>query len=219
MLESGVIVWITPSRCSKRDNEVHANIKPNSASMQIENSTLKLVHVPVQTKADPGTELKLQWAFQRRGLAFNQCRLVSWNVHKMWLHNLLNAITRDCPSGYQQEKTEQIIRADQELWTLLAQMNLQTLEPTNDVPVLDVQVKALITDPRIAMFLLPLPGVHASKSNRPASSTRNINTPPPAVPSGGHPRPNQRTNQKLFKKCRMLTRAQRHAQRSCASLR
>lgn len=202
MVESGVIVWIAPSRCSKRDDEIHANIKPSAASVQVENATLKLAQVPVQTKADLGTELKLQWAYQRRGLALDQCRLLSWDVHELWLYSLLNAITRDCPSGYQQVKTEQIIRADQELWTLLAQLNLANLKPTNDVPVLDAHVKTLTTDPRITMFLLPLPGGHAAKSDRTVKTQ-------PASSSGTQPRSQQRLNQNTFKKRRMLTRSQK----------
>ena len=34
ILESGAIIWVAPSRCSKRDDEIHANIKPSSATVQ-----------------------------------------------------------------------------------------------------------------------------------------------------------------------------------------
>jgi hypothetical protein len=54
IVESGAIVWIAPSRCSKRDDEIHANIKPSSSTVQVENSTLKLAQVPVSTTADLG---------------------------------------------------------------------------------------------------------------------------------------------------------------------
>ena len=36
MVESGVLTWIAPSRCSKRDDEVQANIKPSAATLQID---------------------------------------------------------------------------------------------------------------------------------------------------------------------------------------
>jgi len=38
IIESGAIIWIAPSRCSKRDDEIHANIKPSSSTVQVENS-------------------------------------------------------------------------------------------------------------------------------------------------------------------------------------
>ena len=71
MVESEIITWIAPSKCSKRDDEVQANIKPSASTLQIEQSTLRVAQVPVVTSADVGSELKLQWALQRRGLAMD----------------------------------------------------------------------------------------------------------------------------------------------------
>ena len=85
MVETGVISWIAPSRCSKRDDEVQANIKPATSTLQVEQATLKLAQVPVVANADVGTELKLQWAMQRRGVAMDQCRLLDWSVHEDWV--------------------------------------------------------------------------------------------------------------------------------------
>ena len=62
MVETGIITWVAPSKCSKRDDEVQANIKPASSTLQLEHSTLKVAQVPIATTADVGTELKLQWA-------------------------------------------------------------------------------------------------------------------------------------------------------------
>ena len=55
MVESGIITWIAPSKCSKRDDEVQANIKPSASTLQIEQSTLKVAQVPVVTSADVGS--------------------------------------------------------------------------------------------------------------------------------------------------------------------
>lgn len=157
----------------------------------------------METKADLGTELKLQWAFQCRGIAFDQCRLLNWAVHDKWLQTLLNAMTRECPTGYQRVKSEQIIRADREMWTLLAQLNLTSLKPVADVPVLDAHVTTLMTDPRITMFLLPLLSSHSASG---AKADKPVNkTPPPPPPAAGN-RPRQNT---LKKTRRPLTRAQK----------
>jgi hypothetical protein len=157
IVESGAIVWVAPSRCSKRDDEVHANIKPAASTVQVENATLKLSQVPISTTADLGTELKLMWAFQRRGLAMDNCRLLDWDVHETWLHYMLNAMTRECSAGYHAVRAEQVIKADRELWTILAQGNLKSLKPINNVPALNQAFSALLTDPRVTMFLLPAP--------------------------------------------------------------
>jgi len=105
--------------------------------------------VPITTTADLGTELKLMWAFQRRGLAMDNCRLLDWDVHETWLRYMLNAMTRECPAGYHAVCSEQVIKADRELWTILAQGNLKSLKPTNDVPALNQPFSALVTDPRV----------------------------------------------------------------------
>ena len=198
ILESGAIVWVAPSRCTKRDDEVHANIKPTAATVQVENSTLKLAQVPVSTTADTGTELKLMWAFQRRGLAMDNCRLLDWEVHESWVQFMLNAMTRDCPAGFHSVKAEQLIKADRELWTILAQENLESLKPVNDVPVLNKFFKALVTDPRITMYLLPVP---SSVQKVSSTSTAAPKVSPAPKPQGG---PATGINKR-----RKLTRAQK----------
>eukprot|EP00435_Cladocopium_sp_Y103_P044661 s357_g12.t1 len=196
VVESGAIIWIAPSRCSKRDDEIHANIKPGSSTVQVENATLKLSQVPVSTSADLGTDLKLMWAFQRRGLAMDSCRLLDWSFHEAWLQYMLNAMTRDCPAGFHAVRTEQVIKADQQLWTILAQENTQSLKPVNDVPVLNNAFKALTTDPRITMFLLPVPSAIPRAVNTPATKVTETGAPNVTKPAG-------------TRKKRKLTRAQK----------
>ena len=198
ILETGAIVWVAPSRCSKRDDEIHANIKPSTATVQVENSTLKLAQVPITTTADTGTELKLMWAFQRRGLAMDNCRLLDWEVHETWVQFMLNAMTRDCPAGFHAVKSEQLVKADRELWTILAQENLESLKPVNDVPVLNKLFKTLVTDPRITMYLLPVPASVQKVTQAVAPAPK---TSPAPKPQGPQP--------SSLNKRRKLTRAQK----------
>ena len=168
IVESGCIIWIAPSRCSKRDDEIHANIKPGSSTVQVENSMLKLAQTPITTTAELGTDLKLMWAFQRRGLAMDSCRLLDWSFYEAWLQYLLNAMTRDSPAGFHPVRSEQVIKADQQLWTVLSQEHSGSLRPSNDIPALNAPFKALTTDPRITMFLLPVPA--AAQKVQPATA-------------------------------------------------
>ena len=157
MVETGIITWVAPSKCSKRDDEVQANIKPASSTLQLEHSTLKVAQVPISTTADVGTELKLQWAMQRRGVAMDQCRLLDWSIHEDWVQWLLQSLTKEVPTGFTSVKLDQVVRADKELWTILAQQQTKSLKPTNDTPVLNKDFTALTTDPRVTMFVLPMP--------------------------------------------------------------
>ena len=196
MVESGVLTWVAPSKCSKRDDEVQANIKPTSSTLQIEQATLKVAQVPVNTVADVGSELKLQWALQRRGIAMDQCRLLDWALHEDWVQWLLQSLTKDVPSGFGTIKLEQVIRADKELWTLLAQQQTKSLKPSNDVPAINEEFRKLTTDPRVTMFVLPLPS-----STRQGAPQKPTPQPKPAAnPKAGN-NPNKR---------RKVTRAEKN---------
>eukprot|EP00435_Cladocopium_sp_Y103_P066264 s14_g28.t1 len=157
MVETAVLTWISPSRCAQRDDEIQTNLKPAASTLQIEQATLKVAQVPIPTPTDVGSELKLQWALQRRGVAMDQCRLLDWSHHEDWVQWLLQTITKDVPAGFASVKLDQIVRADKELWTILAQQQTKSLKPQNDVPVLNDDFKKLTTDPRVTMYVLPLP--------------------------------------------------------------
>jgi hypothetical protein len=181
MVESGVLTWIAPSKCSKRDDEIQANIRPAASTLQIEQSTLKVAQVPIATTADVGSELKLQWAMQRRGIAMDQCRLLDWAYHEEWVQWLLQTLTKDVPAGFAAVKLDQLLRADKELGTILAQQQSKSLKPVNDQPVLNEDFKKLTTDPRVTMLILPLPTT-GPKVQQP---TQPKKTDPPKM--GGNP--------------------------------
>ena len=186
MVESGVIQWISPSKCSKRDDEIQANIKPAASTLQIEQATLKVAQIPVATVADVGSELKLQWALQRRGIAMDQCRLLDWSLHEDWVQWLLQSLTKSVPSGFASIKLEQLIWTDQELGTVVAQQQLQSLKPVADVPALNNSFLKLTTDPRITMFLLPLPTMQ-QKAPPAAPKAPPSNRTTPAPKATGNP--------------------------------
>ena len=157
MHESGVIVWLAPSKCSKRDDEVQMSLKDSKSSVQVENSQLKVgpsVEVP---EADWNTELKFQWCMMHRGLALDQCRVLSWSVHQHWINYMLNLLGRAVNPGFQSIKIDQLVRADREMWTILAQEVNGSLKMQGTVIPLDQHVTRLSTDPRVTMLLLPLP--------------------------------------------------------------
>ena len=86
----------------------------------------------------------------------DQCRLLSWHIHDAWVHQLFRTMSQQPPPGFQQVKVDQLIRADRELWTLLAQDVKGSLKPdaAGAIP-LDSAFPRLCQDPRITMFLLP----------------------------------------------------------------
>ncbi len=90
ILETGSIIWIAPSKCSKRDDEIQVAIKERTSAIQFENAVLKVAQTTSEVRGDTGSELKLQWCWQRRGVAFDRCGLMSWAVHERWVSTMLN---------------------------------------------------------------------------------------------------------------------------------
>ena len=175
MLETNAVIWISPSRCSKRESEIQMSVtKEKSTVVAVEQQTLKITTPDDVVKVDHSTELQLQWALQRRGVALDQCRLVDWDVHQKWLHYLLGLMTKPVPDGYSKIRMDQLLKADKELFLVMAQEIQQSGERLSDTPSpMNVSMQKLMTDPRITMHLLPVPNSLARAS---ASTTA---TPPP----------------------------------------
>ena len=192
MLETGSIVWLAPSKCSKRDDEVQMGLKDSKSSIQVENAQLKVTSNLDAVEAEWNSELKYQWCMMRRGLAFDQCRVLSWEVHQQWLNYMLNLLGRQANAGFQSIKLEQLVRADRELWTILAQEVTGSLKMSGTAIPLDKYVKQLTTDPRVTMLLLPLP--NSQRVQDPMdNSTKKTAAPksssgPPAAPKRANKR-------------------------------
>ena len=144
-------------------------VKERPSAVQVENQQLKVAQPSDEFKADHGSEIKLQWCWQRRGLAMDQCRLLSWEVHDTWVHQLFRTLSQPAPPEFQQVRVDQLFRADRELWTLVAQEYKGTLKPNpaGDIP-LDAQIQRFAQDPRITMFLLPMPSTNKAVDKEPA---------------------------------------------------
>ena len=69
-MESGALLYVAPSKCSCRDSELQAEAKSRQKQLlTLEQGTLKTVSTDVLPTVDIGTEMKLMYALQRRGLA------------------------------------------------------------------------------------------------------------------------------------------------------
>lgn len=118
MAENDSVVWNSPSRCSKREAEIQHRTKEKSSTVSVEHHVLKVAAPSIEVDADTTTELPLQWALMRRGIAFDQCALIQRNTHQRWVQQLLNLLSKNAPEGYAKIRTDQLIRADRELFII-----------------------------------------------------------------------------------------------------
>ena len=104
-------------------------------------------------------------------MAFDQCALISFDQHEIWVQQLLGHLTREAPTGFARVTVSQVIRADREMFTLMAQEIQSTLQPdARGVMPMEAKLKELRTDPRVTMFLLPLPRSAAKESDKVVST-------------------------------------------------
>ena len=155
MCDSNNVVWIPPSKCSKRETEITMATKEKSSMVSIEQELLKVSAAEPDIKTDTSTDLQWQWAMMRRGIAMDQCGLISWDTHQLWTQQLLSMLTKEVPTGYAR-LTLELVRADKELFTVMAQeLQLTDKRLTATPAPMDESMKTLRTDPRITMCLLP----------------------------------------------------------------
>ncbi|CAE7226783.1 unnamed protein product, partial [Symbiodinium sp. CCMP2592] len=199
MLESGALVWLPPSVCSKRDAEVAIGITEKSPVVHLEKDALKLTAPQPKIPVDLSSPLNLMWAWQRRGIAMDQCGLLSWAVHEQYVQRLLNLLTAPVPSHCSPVRTEQLIRADKEVWTLLAR---EVQPPYKSLPTgikpLDAPFTSMMFDQRIQVWLTPVASTNVSS----ASGAGAV----PEVPDLPTPHGPQKTptKKKIRKKARAL---------------
>ena len=207
MYETGALVWLAPSVCSKRDAEVALGVNEKSPVVHLEKDSLKLAAPTMKIPVDVSSPLCLQWAWQRRGIAMDQCSLLSWKVHEEYVHRLLNFLTAPVPAGWAQVKPEQLIRADKEVWTILAREVQPPYKALADgTKPLDVPFRAMSFDQRIQVWLSPvLLSAAAASSSAAGSDAAMIQVPTPTAPRPPKPQKVRKKASKLmpeaFKKC------------------
>ena len=119
------------------------------------------------------------------GSAYDQCALIGFEEHEMWVQQLLGQLTREPPMGFAKVSTNQVIRADRELFTIMAQELQESVQPDarGNLPM-ERKLKELRTDPRVTMFLLPLPKTAGREVEKTSTSTApKSSTATPARPT------------------------------------
>ncbi|CAE7253466.1 NaCP60E [Symbiodinium necroappetens] len=127
--------------------------------LPVEHNVVKMGHQSTPVECDVSDSLKCQWAWMRRGLAYDQCKMITYNVHQRWIQRLLDclSLSQVPPPGYAYVGLAQCIRADKELFLLMSRENLKTFRgnAAGELP-LDNLINRLSYDQRVQRFLLPM---------------------------------------------------------------
>ena len=148
-------------------------------------STLKLTAVTPYS-------CSLQWCLQRRPLALDQVRLSSWECQTKLTNQLLTTLNTPSPPGHSRVTLEQLIKAGKQIWTELAKLFTGAIvaEAGLAAPFAE-HINRLRNDPRVTMFLLPMPSFAKETRVRNTSQTSTSST-PAAAKTGPKPTPKKK---------------------------
>ena len=124
---------------------------------------------------------------------------MDWNTHQEYIHRLLFAMSAPAPPGFSQVSINQVVRADRELFTIMAREHPPPFKarPDGSKPLNDA-LKSLMIDTRVQVWLLPSPSGLANKPSVPGSAEQGSEgndtappppkeAPPPKEGQEGHP--------------------------------
>ena len=169
--EDNMLAWLPWESLTKRSQEL-VGCKRDPELRVDASGAVRLGSQVAPPLASLGSDLRIKYALQRRGLAYGQARLLDFALHDRWVERLICLVLRPPPVGYSQVDWAQACRADKELWHLMAEMcrsGIQAL-PDGTLP-LNAAITACSLDPAVTHLLQPLPTARQGTSSTPASSS------------------------------------------------
>ena len=156
MQGSGHLKIVQWSELTRRDYEIQG-LKSEEHWKVDANNNLKRIEASVEDPADTSSDLKLQQALTRRGVALDMADLMSFQVHETLVKFYFSEMDKEPIFGYNPVSLQQIHRADIEAFTQLAGLhdgNLQLL--ADGSRPLDKNMKRVMKHQRFTSLLAPL---------------------------------------------------------------
>ncbi|CAE7844528.1 unnamed protein product, partial [Symbiodinium sp. KB8] len=122
--EDNRLAYVDLTICTSKDAEV----KASSSSKEDKHLTIdasgnvRMKGQQLKIEADISSDLLLQYALERRGLALEQANIVAYDLHDMWVSKLFEARYREPPVNYSRVTQQQMIHADKQLFVKLAEL-------------------------------------------------------------------------------------------------
>ena len=186
MIEESAPKYLPLSKCISRAQALRSQ-RVVKRIVVLEDQKLQVKNNAPDISADLSTDLKLQNAFIRRGIACEQSNLLTSEPHEKIRHAFMAHLTREAPPGFRGPDMASILRADRELWMKAYDRCKSELkvDPQGKHP-LDQALLDLYTSPEVVVHLLPVPGT-TRKRSRSVSAPRTKKPKPesPQQPTGG----------------------------------
>jgi hypothetical protein len=168
MEETGELRYLKWEELTRRDQEM-SGVKKEDLWKEDADGHLKRVYKETEAKSEPKDLMAMRYALQRRGLAMEVSKLMTFRAHEKVVNTFFEALSRNPVPNYAAVTIEQVRRTDKEIFMRLAELTRSGFAQTGDPEKLplDDPVMMVIDEPRIQALLFELPlGTGSAGSNR-----------------------------------------------------
>ena len=157
MQEEGTLKYLHWSELGRRDAEVRGAKTERFWKADGSGAIKEQSHL-IEIEADTSSDLRLRIALQRRGIAMQAAKLLSYTVHDLWVAKLFKEYFREPLFGYEKTTLQQVQLADAELFAEMAELSNGSLTAVlPGILPLDIFLPRVMADPRVSTLLVPLP--------------------------------------------------------------
>ena len=182
LYETNSIKHLDLATCISRTQEIQGTTK--NKELTLERGSLVLRAGDDKATCPTDSEIKVHYAFVRRGMAMQFAKLMSYNQHTQWETFLFEAMHREPPPGFSRPPLAAILQCDKAAWGRLSATVSSVRQKEDGTYPLGIALLELRSDPAIALYLMP---TTKSSGGAPAASTPWRSH--PYSSSGSGPRP------------------------------
>ena len=151
--------YVAWENCTMRSLEMAGTSKDQTWVLDSGSGFLKCEMADARPEqASCATDLALDLALRRRGLAFDMSDLMSWDAHEKLRQDLMAALLRTPPPGYQKVSKQQIRRADEQAFAIMAKETEGGIKRKGGAKPLDAAIDKALNHRDYNLLLQPLAG-------------------------------------------------------------
>ena len=161
MFDSGEVRFLRWDEITKRESEQSgAKTEP---IWKVEKGVMRQSEVVVEDPADVSTELQLQFALKRRGVALHVAKVMSFSTHEKIAKFLMKALNAPPLPNYAKVSLEQLHQADQAIFARASRLTGAGIPlDTDGSPALDTIIPGILLEHDINCLVTRLPRSAAS---------------------------------------------------------
>ena len=158
MYDNNRLRYIPWEVCTTRSLEMIGQKKDETFTRDPATGFLKISETAPTTRADLASDLKVDLALRRRGLALEMADAMSWECHEKLREELMSALARRPPPGYGQLSIAQIRKADEEAFTIMSKHTCTGIKKVDGERPMDSSINVIMAHRDFNLALQPLPG-------------------------------------------------------------